>query len=84
MILSLEVEPSDVVTPIMFQAELVEHARAVRKTIGTTSFGEDEFHGTLLQPPTQGFGLEAGQKVRYRAYKNEGEIVLILDSSMLS
>ena len=52
--------------------------------VRTTSFGEDEFHGTLLQPPTQGFGLEAGQKVRYRAYKNEGEIVLILDSSMLS
>ena len=33
LLATLEVEPSDVVTPIMFQAELVEHARAVRKTI---------------------------------------------------
>ncbi|MBS6071200.1 MAG: phosphate acetyltransferase [Actinomyces urogenitalis] len=30
---ALEVEPSDVVTPIMFQAELVERARADRRTI---------------------------------------------------
>ena len=33
LLATLEVEPSDVVTPIMFQAELVEHARAARKTI---------------------------------------------------
>jgi len=33
LLATLEVEPSDVVTPIMFQAELVEPARAVRKTI---------------------------------------------------
>ena len=33
LLATLEVEPSDVVTPIMFQAELVEHARAVRKPI---------------------------------------------------
>ena len=33
LLAALEVEPSDVVTPIMFQAELVERARADRKTI---------------------------------------------------
>jgi hypothetical protein len=52
--------------------------------VRTTDFGENEFYGTLHNPPKQGFGLEAGQKVRYRAYDNEGEIMLILDSSMLN
>ena len=33
LLAALEVEPSDVVTPIMFQAELVERARADRRTI---------------------------------------------------
>ena len=33
LLATLEVEPSDVVTPIMFQAELVERARADRRTI---------------------------------------------------
>ena len=52
--------------------------------VRTTDFGDNEFYGTLHNPPKQGFGLEAGQKVRYRAYDNEGEIMLILDSSMLN
>lgn len=52
--------------------------------VRTTDFGENEFYGTLHNPPKQGFGLEAGQNVRYRAYDNEGEIMLILDSSMLN
>ena len=52
--------------------------------VRTTDFGDNEFYGTLHNPPKQGFGLEAGQKVRFRAYDNEGEIMLILDSSMLN
>ena len=52
--------------------------------VRTTDFGDNEFYGTLHNPPKQGFGLETGQKVRYRAYDNEGEIMLILDSSMLN
>ena len=52
--------------------------------VRTTDFGDNEFYGTLHNPPKQGFGLEAGQKVRFRAYDNEGEIMLILDSSILN
>lgn len=52
--------------------------------VRTTDFGDNEFYGTLHNPPKQGFGLESGQKVRFRAYENEGEIMLILDSSMLN
>jgi hypothetical protein len=52
--------------------------------VRTTDFGDNEFYGTLHNPPKQGFGLEPGQKVRFRAYDNEGEIMLILDSSMLN
>ena len=52
--------------------------------VRTTDFGDNEFYGTLHNPPKQDFGLEAGQKVRYRAYDNEGEIMLIIDSSMLN
>ena len=52
--------------------------------VRTTDFGDNEFYGTLHNPPKQGFGLEAGQRVRYRAYDNEGEIMLILDSSILN
>ena len=52
--------------------------------VRTTDFSDNEFYGTLHNPPKQGFGLEAGQKVCFRAYDNEGEIMLILDSSMLN
>ncbi|ASS37540.1 hypothetical protein [Mogibacterium pumilum] len=52
--------------------------------VRTTDFGDNEFYGTLHNPPKQGFGLEPGQKVRFRAYDNEGDIMLILDSSMLN
>ncbi len=46
--------------------------------------GDNEFYGTLHNPPKQGFGLLKQAEVRYRAYDNEGEIMLILDSSMLN
>ena len=52
--------------------------------VRVTDFGDNEFYGTLHNPPKQGFGLKPGQKVRFRAFDNEGEIMLILDSSMLN
>lgn len=44
-----------------------------------TGFGENVFFGELLEPPKQKLDYEAGQQVSFRAYDNEGSIMLILD-----